>query len=65
MIDDFSQSLDIKTSGIEIQVDRNKGGQMGDLYVTKTGLTWCKGKQSKANGVSIRWDKFADYMESL
>ena len=42
----FEIRQEIKTKGIEIQVD-NDGKQMGDLIVTKTGITWCEGKSSK------------------
>lgn len=29
--------------------------QLGDCYVTMTGLTWCKGKTTKKNGVKLSW----------
>lgn len=30
----------------------------------ETGLTWCKGKTTPANGKKISWDDFITYMES-
>lgn len=63
-IKDFAVSMEIKNKGVELDVYANDGKHRGDLVVTKTGLTWCKGKTTPANGVKISWDDFIDYMES-
>ena len=64
-IKDMTISQEIKTNGIEIQVDDNSGVQIGDLYVTKVGLIWCQGKTTRPNGKQISWDDFAKYMGTL
>lgn len=63
-IKDMTIDLEIKTNGIEIQVDDNSGSQIGDLYVTKTGLIWCDGRTSRTNGKKISWEEFQEYMQS-
>ena len=64
-IKDLQVEMEIKNAGIEFSVSRNDGSHKGDLYVTKTGLTWCPGKTAKENGKKIDWHDFTDYMEGL
>ena len=64
-IKEFNVEMDVKTSGIEFQVRPAGGGnQIGDCYVTKTGLTWCIGKTTKPNGVAISWNDLATVLAS-
>ena len=63
-IKNLGLDLDVKTSGIELQVSSNDEKQMGDLYVTKTGLIWCKGRTPRKTGKNITWEDFAAYMEA-
>jgi hypothetical protein len=62
----FSVAMQVKTKGIELEV-RSPDGQThhGDLVVTKTGLTWCRGRTTPENGKPITWKAFIEYMESL
>lgn len=62
-IKDFAVTMEIKNKGVELDVYGNDGTHRGDLVVTKTGLTWCKGKTTPANGKKISWDDFVTYME--
>jgi hypothetical protein len=57
--------MQVKQSGIEFEV-RTKDGksQIGDCYLTMTGLVWCKGRTTKRNGVKISWDEFAALLSS-
>jgi hypothetical protein len=64
-IKDLKVDMEIKNVGIELDVSDSDGAHKGDLYVTKTGLTWCPGKTTRANGKQIDWHAFAEYMESL
>jgi len=64
-IKDLKVEMEVKTAGIELAVSDSEGAHKGDLYVTKTGLTWCPGKTTRANGKQIGWHDFAEYMESL
>jgi hypothetical protein len=64
-IKDFNVAMDIKTSGIELEIYDTDGAHRGDLVITKTKLIWCHGKTRREKGVKIRWEDFIDYMECL
>ena len=55
-IKDLSVDLPLKNNGVEIQIS-DDGKQFGDIYVTKTGVIWCRGKTHRENGVKF---SFAD-----
>lgn len=60
----FVEGLEIKSKGIELDV-KNPGGQhVGDLVVTMSGLTWCRGKVTPAKGRKMTWAKFIAMMEN-
>ena len=61
----FEVNMEVKANGIEFEV-RNPDGtaQIGDCFVTMTGLIWCKGKTSKKNGIKISWNEFTEIMKS-
>ncbi len=61
-IKDLGIPLDVKTNGLEFEV--SDGGHVGDLYVTKTGIIWCEGKTTRANGRKIRWNEVRDYCKN-
>jgi hypothetical protein len=63
-IKDFSVDMEIKNNGVEFAVANNDGSHRGDLYVSKTGLTWCQGKTPRANGTKLTWDEFIRYMST-
>ena len=63
-IKDFAVTMEVKNKGVELDVYSNDGKHLGDLVVTKTGLTWCKGKTTAANGVKVSWTEFIEDMES-
>jgi hypothetical protein len=56
--------MDIKNSGIELDVYSNDVVHRGDLVISKTVLIWCAGRTTPANGKRISWDDFIRYMES-
>ncbi|WP_170858558.1 hypothetical protein [Pseudomonas nitroreducens] len=56
--------MDVKTKGVEFDVYDNKENFLGDMFVTKSGLVWCKGKTKKENGVRVSWEEFIAWMES-
>lgn len=60
----FSVEMDVRNSGIEFEVRDTKDVFKGDLVVTKSGLTWCEGKQQVKNGTKVSWDDFIDWMNS-
>ena len=64
-IKSFDVDMDVKAKGIEFEVRQpNHGEQLGDCYLTMTGLTWCKGKVGKENGIKITWNEFMEIMQS-
>ena len=63
-IKDLSVSMEIKNKGIELDVYDTQDKHLGDLVVTKSGLTWCKGRTRKEKGKTASWQSFIDWMES-
>ena len=63
-IKDLPVSMEIKSKGVELDVYTNDNKHLGDLVVTMTGLTWCKGKITRTKGIKKTWDDFITYMES-
>lgn len=60
----FKVNMELKNSGIEFEIRDTHNEFKGDLILTKSKLTWCKGKTSSKNGIDITWEEFIDYMES-
>jgi hypothetical protein len=56
-IKSFDVNMQVKSNGIEFEVRTPDGAtQLGDCYLTMTGLVWCDGRTNKANGVKISWN---------
>ncbi len=62
-IKDLSVDMEVKNNGVEFEVRDTSDRFVGDCFITKTGLVWCKGKTGKANGKKISWNKFISMME--
>lgn len=61
----FDVNMQVKSNGIEFEVrEPNDGPQIGDCYLTMTGLVWCKGKIKKENGIKISWNDLAAVLAS-
>ncbi len=56
--------MDVKNKGVEFDIYNSKGEFLGDVIVTKSGITWCKGKVTQKNGIKVSWEDFMEYMES-
>ncbi len=63
-IKEFNVEMEIKNSGIELEVREPSGEHLGDLIVTKTKIEWCKGRVRPGNGVSLTWKRFIELMDS-
>ena len=64
-IKQFNVAMEVKNSGIELEIKSPDGKRhLGDVFVTKTGLVWCRGRTTHQNGERISWQEFVDYMES-
>jgi hypothetical protein len=61
-IKDFTVEMDVKNKGIEFEVRDNDSNFLGDCYITKTGLEWCKGKTTQGNGEKLTWGDFIAHM---
>jgi hypothetical protein len=63
-IKNFSVDMEIKNTGIELDVYSPDGGtHLGDLVINKKYLTWCKGRTKPENGVNVKWADFIAWME--
>ena len=61
----FQIDMEVKANGIEFEVRTpDNAEQIGDCYVTMTGLIWCKGKKAKKNGVKISWENLVEILKS-
>ena len=64
-IKQFDVGMEVKSSGIEFEVRTpDDTNQIGDCYLTMTGLVWCKWKTSKKKSIKISWGDFAEIMKS-
>lgn len=64
-IKEFDVAMEVKNNGIELEVYSTNGTEhLGDLFVTKSQLIWCKGKTSRKKGVKKSWKEFIEYMET-
>lgn len=64
-IKEFNVNMEIKTRGIELGVNDTSNEHLGDLFITKTKLIWCKGQTTRDNGKEITWKKFIKLMDEL
>ena len=64
-IKSFDVNVNVKSKGIEFEVRTPDGSsQIGDCYVTMTGIIWCKGRTQKNNGTKIGWDELASILQT-
>jgi hypothetical protein len=64
-VKEFKVDMEVKSAGIEFEVRTpDDSSQLGDCYVTMTGLVWCDGKTSKANGVKVSWSELQTLLSS-
>ena len=61
----FDIDMPVKANGMELGVRTPDGAQqLGDCYVTMVGLTWCKGKITKNNGIKLKWEDIMEICKS-
>eukprot|EP01034_Spumella_vulgaris_P023753 gene23753-30011_t len=63
-IKDLSVVMELKKTGMELEIRDNQENFLGDLVATGTGLIWCNGKTGRANGEKISWADFIAFMNS-
>lgn len=64
-IKSFDVNMEVKNKGVEFDVYGNDDKFRGDLIVTKTGVTWCKGKTARKNGKKVSWDDLIKLLEGV
>lgn len=62
-IKNFDVGMELKSKGIELEVRDTDGAFRGNLVITQSRLTWCRGRTTRVNGVKISWDNFIKRME--
>lgn len=60
-IKEFGIDLDVKNKGVVLDV-YDGSAHLGDIQITKVGLTWCNGKSPK--GPKVTWRQFIDWMNA-
>ena len=64
-IKQFDVKMDVKSKGIGFGVHKPGGRpQLGNCYLTMTGLIWCEGKTDKSNGIKISWNDLMVVLKS-
>lgn len=64
-VKDLSAEIELKNTGMELQIHDNEDKHLGDLIVNKTRLEWCDGRTRAGNGVQISWKDFIAYANGL
>ena len=61
----FGIGMEVKSNGMELEVrSADNKTQLGDCYITMTGLIWCDGKKDRKNGVRVCWKDFISICDS-
>ena len=63
-IKNLAVTMEVKNTGMELDVYDNQGNFLGDLVITKSQLIWCRGKVRRKNGKAIKWPAFIKFMEA-
>ena len=65
-IKSFEVNMDVKTNGVEFGIrEPNGGDRLGDLFISKAHLIWCKGKTQRAQGIKIKWTEFVAIVNNV
>jgi hypothetical protein len=64
-IKDFDVAMEVKNNGVEFEIYDNSNVHLGDLFITKAKVIWCKGKTKRANGVNVPWPKLIEAIEKV
>ena len=60
----FNVAMELKNKGMELEIRDNNGTHLGDLYIKKVGVEWCRGQTREGGGVLVNWDDLIDWFES-
>lgn len=62
MIKTVDVQMEIKYNGIELEISDGEK-QIGDLFVTRTGLTWCPGRTRRNGGHGVTWTELIKFID--
>lgn len=60
----FDVDMQLKYKGMELGIFDKDEKQIGDVVVTQSGLTWCKGRKTPAKGDKLTWKVLIDLIEA-
>lgn len=64
-VKNFKVTMELGNNGIELDVYSPDGKDyQGDIHIARGGVTWCKGKTQKANGMKVKWDDLIQFFET-
>ncbi len=55
-VKDLYVQMEVKQKGMELEIRTPANEFLGDVVITKTGLTWCEGRTNRQNGKFIKWE---------
>ncbi|MDQ7981941.1 hypothetical protein QYH69_32475 [Paraburkholderia sp. SARCC-3016] len=50
-VKELAAEIELKNTGVELEIRDNDDKFLGDLIITKTSVIWCEGKTKRENGV--------------
>jgi hypothetical protein len=54
----FAVAMELKNTGMELEVRDTQNNFLGDLCIKRSGVEWCAGRKKAGHGVLINWDEF-------
>jgi hypothetical protein len=63
-IKDLAVYMELKNSGITLDVYDNQDTFLGDLRIGKGTIEWCKGKTQQGNGSKKSWNELIEFFEN-
>lgn len=57
-VKELNADIRLKNSGMELEIRKtDDSAQIGDCVVNNRGLTWCKGRTRRENGLVLKWEE--------
>ena len=62
-IKQFAVKMELLPPGVELEVRDRDDNHLGNLVITNSRIIWCRPRVQRANGTSITWKKFIEFMD--
>jgi hypothetical protein len=62
-IKDFQVEMQLRNNGIELEIRTPQNEHLGDFYLGRGAVEWCKGKKARGNGVRKNWHELIAFFE--